>query len=141
MEDNKIHHLGIGGKSAPVRLVFNASTGPALNASMIDLGNRFRLLVNRVDTIKPTDNLPKLPVARAFWQAQPDLKTAATAWILAGGAHHTCYSQNLSTEILEDFASMAGIEMVLIDATTKLPTFKQTLRNNEVYYHLIASSR
>ena len=103
---------------------------------MIDLGNRFRLLVNTVEAIEPTQDLPKLPVARVLWQAHPDLKTAATAWILAGGAHHTCYSQNLSVDYLIDYAEMASIELVLIDKSTQIPPFKQQLRNNEVYYHL-----
>ena len=123
----EIHSLGIGGKDDPVRLVFDASPGSALNASMIDLGDRFRLLVNTVDAIEPND-LPKLPVARALWKPHPDLQTAASAWILAGGAHHTCFSQNLSVEYLEDFSEIAGIEYVLIDATTKLQDFKKGLR-------------
>lgn len=131
----EIHPLGIGGKADPVRLVFTAGKGPALNASLIDLGNRFRLLVNTVEAIAP-DPLPQLPVARVLWQPQPDLSTAATAWILAGGAHHTCYSQNLTIEHLEDFAEMAGIEMVVIDEKTSLRPFKQDLRNNEVYYRM-----
>lgn len=132
----EIHPLGIGGKADPVRLVFNGAVGSALNASIIDLGNRFRLLVNTVEAIEPEQNLPKLPVARVLWQPQPDLSTAAAAWILAGGAHHTCYSQNLSTEYLEDFAEMVNIEYVVIDSDTKLYSFKQELRWNELYYHL-----
>jgi len=131
-----IHPLGIGGKADPVRLVFKVAAGPALNASMIDLGNRFRLLVNTVEAIKPTTDLPKLPVARVLWKPYPDLKTAAAAWILAGGAHHTCYSQNLSSEYLEDYAEMAGIEYVLINEGTKIHSFKKELRWNELYYHL-----
>ena len=131
-----IHPLGIGGKSDPVRLIFNVATGPALNASMIDLGNRFRLLVNTVDTIQPAAALPKLPVASVLWKPHPDLKTAAAAWILAGGAHHTCFSQNLSTEYLIDFAEMAGIEYVQIDQDTKIHAFKKELRWNDLYYHL-----
>lgn len=132
----EIHPLGIGGKADPVRLVFTAATGPALNASVIDLGNRFRLLVNTVDAISPAQDLPKLPVARVLWEAHPDLKTAAAAWILAGGAHHTCYSQNLSTEYLVDFAEMAGMEYMVIDKDTKIPAFKKEMRWNELYYHL-----
>lgn len=131
----EIHPLGIGGKEDPVRLVFEAPTGPALNASLIDLGNRFRLLVNEVKAVKHP-KLPKLPVARAVWECQPDFKTACQAWILAGGAHHTGYSYAVTTEILEDFAAIAGIELVTIDADTRLFEFKQNLRNNEVYYHL-----
>ncbi len=131
----EIHPLGIGGKEDPVRLVFNAPTGNALNASLIDLGNRFRLLVNEVKAVKHP-KLPKLPVARAVWECKPNFKTACQAWILAGGAHHTGYSYAVTTEMLEDFANIAGVELVTIDADTRISEFKQTLRNNEVYYHL-----
>jgi len=130
----EIHPLGIGGKADPVRLVFNVAPGNALNASMIDMGNRFRLIVNEVEAIKPEEDLPKLPVARVLWRAKPDLKTAAAAWILAGGAHHTCYSQNLTAEYLEDFAAIAGIEYILINDKTDLYQFKNELRWNELYY-------
>ncbi len=136
----EIHPLGIGGKEDPVRLVFDAPAGPALNASLIDLGNRFRLLVNEVTAVA-TPPLPKLPVARAVWECKPDFKTACAAWILAGGAHHTGYSYSVTTEMLEDFATIAGIELVTIDAGTRLQEFKQTLRNNEVYYHLAQGIR
>ncbi|MFT6808256.1 MAG: L-arabinose isomerase [Saprospiraceae bacterium] len=132
----EIHPLGIGGKSDPVRLVFQSGVGSALNASVVDMGNRFRLLINTVDAVAPKAELPSLPVASVLWQVQPDLKTGAAAWILAGGAHHTCYSQNLSTEYLEDFAEMAGIEYILIDKQTSIPQFKKELRWNELYYHL-----
>ena len=130
----EIHPLGIGGKADPVRLVFNVAAGPALNASIIDMGNRFRLLVNEVEAIKPPHDLPKLPVARVIWKPLPDFRTACTAWLLAGGAHHTCYSQNLTSEHLEDFAEIAGIECVLINKETSLSQFKKELRWNEEYY-------
>ncbi len=104
---------------------------------MIDLGNRFRLIVNEVDVVKPQKPLPKLPVARAVWKCRPDFKTACAAWIYAGGAHHTGFSQAVTTEHMEDFAEMAGIELVVIDADTNLRSFKQDLRHNEIYYHLI----
>jgi L-arabinose isomerase len=130
----EIHPLGIGGKGDPVRLVFTASAGAALNASMVDMGNRFRLLVNTVEAVKPEHALPKLPVARVLWKPHPDMNTGCAAWILAGGAHHTCYSQNLSAECLEDFSDMAGIEYVLIDGDTKLRAFKNMLRVNEAAY-------
>lgn len=130
----EIHPLGIGGKEDPVRLVFNVAPGRALNASMVDMGNRFRLLVNEVEAVAPEKDLPNLPVARVLWDAKPDLETAATAWILAGGAHHTVYSQSLTTDHLEDFAEMADIEMLVIDEDTKIRSFKETLRTNEVYY-------
>jgi L-arabinose isomerase len=130
----EIHPLGIGGKSDPVRLVFNSAAGPALNVSLVDMGNRFRLLVNEVEAQWPEHELPKLPVARVLWKPYPDMKTGCTAWILAGGAHHTCYSQNLNKEYLEDFAAMAGIEFMLIGRQTDLYQFKNELRWNEVYY-------
>jgi L-arabinose isomerase len=130
----EIHPLGIGGKADPVRLVFDTVPGGALNASMIDLGNRFRLVVNEVEVAGPDKPLPKLPVARAVWRCKPDLATAATAWIYAGGAHHTGFSQAVTTEMLEDFADMAGIELVIIDDSTRLREFKKELRYNEIYY-------
>jgi L-arabinose isomerase len=136
----EIHPLGIGGREDPVRLVFNARTGPALNASLVDLGNRFRLLVNAVDAV-PTPPMPKLPVARAVWKCRPDFKTACAAWILAGGAHHTGYSYCVTKEHLEDFATIAGLELAVIDADTNLARFKQDLRTNEVYYHLAQGIR
>jgi L-arabinose isomerase len=132
----EVHPLGIGGKADPVRLVFDAPAGPALNASVIDLGNRFRLIVNEVDAIAPPQPLPKLPVARAVWQCRPDFKTACAAWILAGGAHHTGYSYAVTAEHLRDFARIANIEVVVIDADTKMAAFEQQLRCDEVYYHL-----
>ncbi len=136
----EIHPLGIGGKADPVRLVFSAQSGPALNASLIDLGNRFRLLVNEVIAVQPPP-LPRLPVARAVWESLPDFKTACAAWIYAGGAHHTGYSYSVTTEMLEDFATIAGIELVTIGRETSLRDFRQTLRNNEVYYHLALGIR
>lgn len=132
----EIHPLGIGGKADPVRLVFNVNGGAALNASMIDMGNRFRLLVNEVEAVKPKFDLPKLPVARVLWKPLPNMETACAAWILAGGAHHTAYSQNLTTEHLEDFAAMAGIELVVIDKDTNVRHFKNELRWNDAAYKL-----
>jgi L-arabinose isomerase len=137
----EIHPLGIGGKEDPVRLVFTAPTGRALNASIIDLGNRFRLIVNEVNAVKPLEPLPKLPVARAVWECLPDFKTGCAAWIYAGGAHHTGYSYSVTTEHLEDFAAIAGIELALIDATTELRDFKRQLREDEIYYHLAPGLR
>ncbi len=132
----EVHPLGIGGKEDPVRLVFNAHSGAAINAAMMDLGNRFRLLVNEVEVIDPPHALPKLPVARAIWQPRPDFKTACAAWIYAGGAHHTGFSYSVTAEHMEDFAEMAGIELVVIDGETTLRNLKQDLRTNELYYHL-----
>ena len=136
----EIHPLGIGGREDPVRLVFDAPAGPALNASLIDMGNRFRLIVNEVEAVKPP-KLPKLPVARAVWECRPDFKTACACWILAGGAHHTGFSYGVTAEMLEDFADIAGIELVHIGAGTRLADFKQTLRTNEIYYHLAQGLR
>src|SRR6201996_4310960 len=130
----EIHPLGIGGKADPVRLVFNSAAGPAINASIVDMGNRFRLIVNEVEAVKPKHKLPKLPVARVLWKPYPDMRTGCTAWILAGGAHHTCYSQNLTAEHLRDFADMAGIEFALIGKNTDLYQFRNELRWNEAYY-------
>jgi L-arabinose isomerase len=130
----EVHALGIGGKADPARLVFDVASGPALNASMIDLGNRFRLIVNAVDVVPPDAPLPKLPTARAVWVPRPNLKVAAAAWILAGGAHHTAFTQPLTPEHLEDYAEMAGVEMVLIDETATIRELKKELRWNEVSY-------
>ncbi|MDU0368812.1 L-arabinose isomerase [Hymenobacter endophyticus] len=130
----EVHPLGIGGKADPARLVFNCPAGPALNATIVDLGHRFRLIVNEVEAVAPEQDLPKLPVARVLWKVKPDLKTGVAAWIHAGGAHHTGYSQNLTAEYLEDFAEMAGIEYLIIDDETKLRTFKNELRYNDVAF-------
>jgi L-arabinose isomerase len=130
----EIHPLSIGGKEDPVRLVFDAGPGPAVNAAMLNLGHRFRMLVNEVDVVDPDEPLPKLPVARAVWLPRPDLETAAAAWILAGGPHHTGFSQALSSEHLEDFAEMTGLELLVIDASTSLHAFKNELRWNEAYF-------
>ncbi len=128
----EVHPLSIGGKEDPVRLVFDAQPGPAVNVTLIDMGDRFRLIVNEVDVVSPPEPLPRLPVARAMWRPRPDLKTAAAAWILAGGAHHTSFSQALTVAHLEDFAEIAGIEMLTIGETTRLAQFKRELRHNEV---------
>jgi L-arabinose isomerase len=132
----EIHPLGIGGKADPVRLVFNVSGGEALNASIIDMGNRFRLLINEVKVVEPEHDLPNLPVARVLWKPYPDMATGCAAWIFAGGAHHTCFSQNLTSEHLEDFADMARMEAVFIDKGTRLRDLKNELRWGEVYYQL-----
>lgn len=132
----EIHPLSIGGKADPARLVFNVSTGQAVNATLIDLGNRFRMIVNEVEVVPPDAPLPKLPVARVVWIPKPNLKIAAAAWILAGGAHHTGFSQSITAEHLEDFASMVGIEYLLINDKTELSEFKKELRWNDVFYFL-----
>jgi L-arabinose isomerase len=130
----EVHPLAIGGKPDPARLVFTAPPGPAVNASLIDLGARFRLIVNEVDVLEPEAALPKLPVARALWAPKPDLKTAAAAWIQAGGAHHTGFSQGVTTEFMQDYADMAGIEMVVIGPASTVADVQKELRWNEAYY-------
>ena len=132
----EIHPLGIGGKEDPVRLVFDSQTGPAINASIIDLGSRYRLIVNAVDVVPTDEPLPRLPVARALWVPRPDFKTGVAAWILAGGAHHTGFSLSVTPEHMEDFATIAGIEYLLIDENTTLADIKKELRWNDVYHHL-----
>ncbi len=132
----EVHPLGIGGKDDPARLVFDAPGGPALNASLVDMGNRFRLVVNAVEAQEPQHELPKLPVARVLWKPLPDLKTGCSAWIYAGGAHHTAYSQNLTPQHFADFAKMAGIEYVCIDGDTRLDRFEDQLKWSEAYYKL-----
>ncbi|MGD9159790.1 MAG: L-arabinose isomerase [Desulfobacteraceae bacterium] len=136
----EIHPLGIGGKEDPVRLVFNVPEGDSLNASLIDIGNRFRLLVNEVNTVNITEKLPRLPVARVLWKPRPNLETASHAWILGGGAHHTGYSKAVTTEMLTDFCEMCGIEMVLINDKTDISSFKNELKWNDLYYTLKAFS-
>jgi L-arabinose isomerase len=130
----EVHALGIGGKADPVRLVFTAPSGPAVVASLVDMGNRFRMIVNEVEVVQPDQALPKLPVARAVWLPKPSLRVAAAAWIYAGGAHHTGFSQALTMQHLEDFVEIAGVEMVRIDAETRLTQFRQELRWNEATY-------
>ena len=135
----EIHPLGIGGKADPVRLVFNVAEGAALNASLIDVGERFRLIVNTVEAVAPLHDLPKLPVARVLWQPHPNMADGCAAWIYAGGAHHTAYSQNLTSEHLQDFADMAGIECILIDKNTSIQNLQNELRWNDVYYRFSKS--
>jgi L-arabinose isomerase len=135
------HPLGIGGKEDPVRLVFDAAAGPAVNATVVDMGDRFRMVVNVVDVVPTPAPMPRLPTARAVWTPRPDLATAAAAWIHAGGAHHTGLSLALTTEHLEDFAAMAGIELLVIDETTELKAFRNELRWNEAAWSLAAPRR
>jgi len=129
----EVHPLGIGGKEDPVRLVFDATLGPALNVCLLDLGHRFRFVLNEVTAVAHPA-LPQLPVARAVWECQPDFKTACAAWIYAGGAHHTVYSYAVTTEMLEDFAEIAGVELVVIDSSTRLRSFRSELRRDEMAF-------
>ncbi len=128
--------LSIGGKADPVRLIFDANTGPAIGASIMDMGQRFRMVASVVDVVPTDQPLPNLPVARALWLPRPNLKVAAAAWIYAGGAHHTSFSYSVTADHLQNFADMAGIEFMLIDENTRVEEFKEKLRWNDLYYHL-----
>jgi L-arabinose isomerase len=128
--------LSIGGKADPLRLIFDANLGPAIGASIMDMGQRFRIVANVVDVVPTDEPLPNLPVARALWLPRPNLKIAAAAWIFAGGAHHTSFSYSVTAEHLHDFTEMAGVEFLLIDENTKVDEFKDKLRWNDLYYHL-----
>jgi L-arabinose isomerase len=131
----EVHPLSIGGKDDPARLVFKSATGDAINASIIDLGNRYRMIINEVEVVKCPD-MPKLPVASVLWKPLPDLKTAAAAWIFAGGAHHTGFSSAINAEYMEDFAGMMDIEYLRIGSNLDLTAFRNELRWNEVYYYM-----
>jgi L-arabinose isomerase len=130
----EVHPLGIGGKEDPVRLVFNGAAGAAMNVSVVDLGNRFRMIVNEVEAVAISQDFPKLPTARVLWKPQPSMEVGLQAWLLAGGAHHTVYSQNITTEYMEDLTDMLGIELVVIDKNTNFRALKNELNVNEVVY-------
>jgi len=130
----EVHPLGIGGKADPARMVFNAAAGPAVLATLIDLGDRFRMIVNEIETVKIEKDMPKLPVARALWKPYPNLYDSAEAWILCGGTHHSVYSASLTAEYFRDWAEMCGIEFVLIDKNTKPDRLRDELRWSEAYW-------
>jgi L-arabinose isomerase len=132
----EIHPLSIGGRSDPVRLVFTADPGPAVVAAIMDMGTRFRLVVNEVELVAPPAPMPRLPVGRAVWRPIPDFATATEAWLMAGGSHHTVLTKAVGMEPLADFAEMAGVELLHIGPETTLRAFTQELRWNTVYYHL-----
>jgi len=136
----EVHPLSIGGKADPARLVFKAPKGDAINVSLMDMGNRYRLLVNPVDVVEVPD-LPKLPVARVLWDPKPNLKVAAAAWIYAGGAHHTAFTQSIKLDHMLDLAEMLGIECLVIDENTDLHQFKKDIKLNEVYYYIAKGIR
>jgi len=127
----EVHPLSIGGKNDPARLVFKGRSGPAIAASLVDLGDRFRLIISEVEAIEPVQDMPKLPVARVLWKPKPSLRDAAKAWILAGGAHHTSFSYAVTTEHMADWAEMAGIEFVLINEDTNILRLKEQLKIND----------
>ena len=132
----EIHPLSIGGRSDPVRLVFDAAPGPGLVVGLADLGERFRLIASEVDVVAGEAPLPKLPVARAVWRPRPSLATAAEAWLMAGGPHHTALTTSLDAEVITDFADIADVELLTIDASTTSAAFKRELRWNQAYYFL-----
>ena len=132
----EIHPLSIGGRQDPVRLVFTARPGPAVVVGLMDLGTRLRLVANEIDVVEPDQGLPRLPVARAVWRPRPDLATSAESWLLAGGPHHTAFSSAVGIEALEDFAEIAGVELVAIGADTTASGFRKELRWNQAYHHM-----
>jgi L-arabinose isomerase len=132
----EIHALGIGGKDDPVRLVFTADSGPAVVVELSDMRDRFRLVANVVEVVQPTAPLPKIPVGRAVWKPEPNFQTSAAAWLTAGAAHHTVMSTALGIEAFEDFARIAGVELLIIDENTTLRAFEQEVRWNQVYHRL-----
>ena len=134
----EIHPLGIGGRDDPVRLVFDAAAGPGVVLGIADLGDRFRFVANEIDVVPPDEPLPRLPVARAVWRPQPDLRTSTEAWLTAGGPHHTVLSTALTAEHLDDLAEMTGTELVLIDSGTRIRSLVRELRWNAAYHRLSA---
>jgi L-arabinose isomerase len=137
----EIHPLGIGGKADPVRLVFDAGTGPALVVNIMDMGDRFRILANEIDLVPPNKAMDKLPVGRAVWKPRPSLSTSAECWLTAGGSHHTCLTRAVDIEAITDFAEMTGVELLVIGADTTVSGFKKEVRWNEAYYHLARGLR
>jgi L-arabinose isomerase len=132
----EIHPLSIGGKSDPCRLVFDSGTGPAVNVAMVDMRGRMRMVANELDAVPPGGSMPKLPVARAVWVPRPDFKRACEAWILAGGAHHCAHSRALTMAHLDDFASIAGVELIRIGDGTEITALRNELRWNDLAYRL-----
>ena len=132
----KCHPLSMGDREDPARLVFTSKTGKGIATSLIDLGDRFRLIINDVNCKKVEKPMPKLPVATAFWTPEPNLQTGAEAWILAGGAHHTAFSYDLTAEQMGDWAAAMGIEAVYIDKDTNIRNLKNELCWNEAAFRL-----
>jgi L-arabinose isomerase len=137
----EIHPLSIGGRSDPVRLVFDAAPGPGIVAALMDMGDRLRVLVNEIDLVNPPQPMPRLPVGRAVWKPRPDFATATEAWLMAGGSHHTVLSRALGTEVIADFAEMTGLELLVIDGGTSVAGFKKELRWNSAYYHMVGGRK
>jgi L-arabinose isomerase len=135
----EIHPLGIGGKDDPVRLVFTADPGPAVVVALSDMRDRFRLVANVVENVALPHPMPKLPVGRAIWKPQPDFRTSATAWLMAGAAHHTVMSTQVGVDVFRDFAKMSGVELLVIEDGTTVDGFEQQVRWNAAYYRLAQS--
>ncbi|MDR2552012.1 MAG: L-arabinose isomerase, partial [Treponema sp.] len=133
----EVHPLGIGGKAAPARLVFDAAPGQAVLATLVDLGDRFRMILNKVEAVVVENPMPRLPVARALWRPEPSLAGAGEAWILAGGTHHSVYASALTEEYFQDWAEIMGVECALIDRDTRSGAFRDELRRNEAYWSRI----
>ena len=116
--------------------MFDALPGRGFVVGLLDLGDRFRLVANEIEIVPPDAPLPKLPVARAVWKPAPNFSTATESWLMAGGPHHTALSTAVAVETLEDFAVIAGIELVRITDTTTTESFRRELRWNQAYYRL-----
>jgi L-arabinose isomerase len=132
----EIHPLAIGDREDPVRLVFTADPGPGVVVSLTDMRDRFRLVANAVEVVPPAEPLPKLPVGRAVWRPEPDFGTSTASWLAAGAAHHTMMSTAVGVEAFEDFARIAGVELLVIDSGTTAVGFEQQIRANAAYYRL-----
>jgi L-arabinose isomerase len=132
----EIHPLFVGEREDPVRLVFTGAAGPGVVVGMVDMGTHLRLVANEIDAIEPAADFPALPVARALWVPRPDFTTSAESWLLAGGPHHTAYSQAVGLEVIEDFAAMVGVELLAIDAETSARQFAKEVHWGNAYWHL-----
>ena len=130
----RVKPLSMGDREDPARLVFTSKEGRGVAASLVDLGNRFRLILNEVECKKTEKPMPELPVATNYWTPYPDLYTGAEAWILAGGAHHTAFSYDLTIDQMADWAEMMGVEAVIIDKNTTIPALKKDLKLGEIFY-------
>jgi L-arabinose isomerase len=134
----EIHPLGIGGKEDPVRMVFTATPASGRVLCWVDLGDRFRIISNEVEVVEPTEDLPKLPVARAVWEPKPSLPVSAEAWMLSGGSHHTALTTSVSSETIDDFARMLNVEHVVINDDTTSKSIRQELSWSSAYHRLAA---
>jgi L-arabinose isomerase len=134
----EVHPLSIGNRQDPVRLVFTADPGPGIVVALTDMRDRFRLTANVVELVPPPEPLPKLPVGRAVWRPAPDFRTSATAWLQAGAAHHTAMSTAVGVDAFRDYATMAGVELLVIDESTTIRAFENEIRWNAAYYRLAA---